>query len=110
MDPWGDWPDWLAKSGLVPENERAQYVKPDFLKNAAPFDPVQWFGQVKIPVRLQYLSDPVVTPQIARDRITAAAPKQTRIIPHKEAVAQYKAAKLKFFDWIKDQLRPAPVQ
>src|SRR5208337_4965142 len=57
-DPWGDWPDWLAKSTLVPDDERANYVKPDFLKQAAPLDPVQWFGQVKIPVRLQYLSDP----------------------------------------------------
>jgi hypothetical protein len=61
-------------------------------------------------VRLQFLSDPQVTPQIARERITAAAPKQTKVIPYKEALAQYKAAKLKFFDWIKEQLRPALVQ
>jgi len=110
VDPWGDWPDWLAKSTFVPEDERASYVKPDFLRNVAPFDPVQWLGQVKIPVRLQFLSDPQVTPQIARERITAAAPKQTKVIPYKEALAQYKAAKLKFFDWIKEQLRPALVQ
>ena len=109
-DPWGDWPDWLAKSTLVPEDERAAYVKPEFLKNAAPLDPVQWFGQVKIPVRLQFLSEPAVTPLAARERIAGAAPKQAKVIPYKDAVAQYKAAKLKFFDWIKDQLRPAPVQ
>jgi hypothetical protein len=109
-DPWGDWPDWLAKSSRVPEEERADYVRPDFLKRAAPVDPVMWFGQVKIPVRLQYLSDSAVTPQIARERITAAAPRQAVVIPHKEAVAQYEAAELKFFDWIKDRLRPAPVQ
>jgi cephalosporin-C deacetylase-like acetyl esterase len=110
VDPWGDWPDWLAKSSLVPDGERADYVKPEFLKQVAPLDPVGWFGQVKLPVRLQYLSDPAVTPPAARARITAAAPKQTIVIPQSEAVAQYKAAKLKFFDWIKDQLRPAPVQ
>ena len=110
VDPWGDWPDWLAKSTFVPEDERASYVKPDFLRNVAPFDTVQWIGQVKIQVRLQFLSDPQVTPQIARERITAAAPKQTKVIPYKEALAQYKAAKLKFFDWIKEQLRPALVQ
>ncbi|MGA2739362.1 MAG: alpha/beta hydrolase [Bryobacteraceae bacterium] len=106
VDPWGDWPDWLAKSNLVPEAERADYLKPEFLKNAAPLDPVRWFGQVSVPIRLQFLSDPAVTPQAARDRIAAAAPKQTAIIPHLEAAAQYKAARLKFFDWIKDQLRP----
>jgi|SRR5580658_2192563 hypothetical protein len=109
VDPWGDWPDWLAKSSLIPEDERAAYVKPEFLKIAAPLDPVRWFGQVNIPVRLQYLSDPAVTPQIARERMVSAAPEQAKIIPLPDAVAQYKAAKLKFFDWIKDQLRPAPV-
>jgi hypothetical protein len=108
VDPWGDWPDWLAKSTLVPEDERAAYMTPEFLKKAAPLDPVRWFGQVKIPVRLRYLSDPAVTPQIARERVVSAAPEQARIIPLKDAVAQYKATKLKFFDWIKDQLRPAP--
>ncbi len=110
VDPWGDWPDWLPKSGLVPSEERADYLKPEFLKKVAPLDPVQWFGQVKVPVRLQYLSDPVVTPQIARDRITAAAPKQTKIISHDDAKAQYKAARLKFFDWVKAELQAAPVQ
>jgi cephalosporin-C deacetylase-like acetyl esterase len=107
VDPWGDWPDWLAKSPLVPDNERADYLKPEFLKKVAPLDPVKWFGQVKVPVRLQYLGEHFVTPQIARDRIVAASPPQTKVISHQDAVAQYKAAKLQFFDWIKGQLRPA---
>ncbi|MGA2593366.1 MAG: alpha/beta hydrolase [Bryobacteraceae bacterium] len=110
VDPWGDWPDWLAKSSLVPEDERSDYLKLEFLKKAAPLDPLQWFGQLKIPVRLQYLKDPAVTPQLAWERIAAAAPRQTKIIAHEDAVAQYKAANLKFFDWIKDQLRPVPAQ
>jgi dienelactone hydrolase len=110
VDPWGDWPDWLAKSTLVPEAERPAYLKPEFLNQAAPLDPVQWFGRVKVPVRLQYLSEPAVTPQNARERIAAAAPEKAVIIPYKDAVAQYKAAKLRFFDWLKDQLRPAPGQ
>jgi dienelactone hydrolase len=110
VDPWGDWPDWLAKSSLVPQDERANYVKPEFLKRAALFEAAQQFSQLKIPVRLQFLGDPAVNPQTARERVTAAAPKQTLVIPHDEAVAQYQAAKQKFFDWIKDQLRPAPAQ
>ena len=106
VEPWGDWPDWLAKSTLVPEDERKDYVKPDFLKQVAALDPVQWFAQVKVPVRLQWLGEPAVTPQIVSDRIAAAAPAQTIVIPRKDALEQYKAAKLKFFDWIADQLRP----
>lgn len=110
VDPWGDWPDWLTKSTLVPDDERAAYAKPEFLKMVAPLDPIRWFDRVKVPVRLQYLSQPGVTPQAARERMAAAAPSQTKIIPYEDAVARYKAAKLKFFDWIKDQLRPVPAQ
>lgn len=109
-DPWGDWPDWLAKSTLVPEEERAAYVKPEFLKRVAPLDPVEWFGKVKAPVRLQYLYQPGETPLTARERITAAAPPQAKIVPKKDALAQFQADKLKYFDWIKDQLRRLPAQ
>ncbi len=107
VDPWGDWPDWLAQSSVVPEEERADYIKPDFLKKVAGLDPVRWFQTLKAPVRLQYLHPPSVTPVIVRRRIAAAAPPQTKTLPYEEAVAQYKAAKWNFFDWIKEQLRPA---
>jgi cephalosporin-C deacetylase-like acetyl esterase len=105
VDPWGDWSDWLDKSTLIPNDERADYLKPEFLKKVAPLDPVEWFQKVKVPVRLQYLTDPLVTPQIVRERVASAAPPQTKIVSYKDAVAQYKAASLKFFDWIKGQLR-----
>ena len=110
VDPWGDWPVWMSQSSLVPEEERGDYVKPEFLKKLAPLEPVSWFGRVKAAVRLQYLSEPGVTPASARERITAAAPPQAKVIAHGAAVAQYQAAKLKFFDWVKEQLRPAPVR
>ncbi|MBV9573353.1 MAG: alpha/beta hydrolase, partial [Acidobacteriales bacterium] len=32
LDPWGDWPDWMAKSTIVPEKERADYLQPAFLQ------------------------------------------------------------------------------
>lgn len=107
VDPWGDWPDWLAQSSVVPEEERADYIKPEFLNMIAGLDPVRWFQKVKAPVRLQYLHPPSVTPLIVRRRIVAAAPPQTKMLPYEEAVAQYKAAKWSFFDWITEQLRPA---
>jgi cephalosporin-C deacetylase-like acetyl esterase len=106
VDPWGDWPDWLAKSTLVPDEERADYLKPEFLKKVAPLDPIDWFGKVTVPVRLQALSEPRVTPALVREHIVTAAPPQAKVISYKEAMAQYRAAKPKFFDWIKDQLRP----
>jgi cephalosporin-C deacetylase-like acetyl esterase len=109
-DPWGDWPDWLAKSTVVPDEERPAYVKPEFLKRVAPLDPVDWFGKMKVPVRLQYLYEPGPTPSEARERITAAAPPQAKIVPHKDALDQFQADKLKYFDWIKSQLSRAPVR
>src|SRR5262249_2376911 len=36
LDPWGDWPDWLATVSIVPAEERVNYLKPDFLKRLEP--------------------------------------------------------------------------
>jgi hypothetical protein len=110
VDPWGDWPDWLEKSTVIPNEERPDYLKPKFLESVAPLDPVRWFGKVKVPIRLQYLSEPLATPRIARERVAASAPRQTKILSYKKSVARYKAAKLKFFDWIKGQLQQAGKQ
>jgi hypothetical protein len=35
LDPWGDWPTWMSTSPFVPDDERPDYMKPEFLKKAA---------------------------------------------------------------------------
>ena len=35
LDPWGDWPTWMSMSPFVPDDERPDYMKPEFLKKAA---------------------------------------------------------------------------
>lgn len=42
LDPWGDWPDWMPKSTLVPEAERQYLTRPGFLEAVAPLDPLLW--------------------------------------------------------------------
>ena len=42
FNPWGDWPDWLAKSPVIPEGERPRYVTPAFGKRVARSTP--WPG------------------------------------------------------------------
>lgn len=42
LNPWGDWPDWLAKSPIIPDGERPRYVTPAFGKRVAPLDPMAW--------------------------------------------------------------------
>jgi hypothetical protein len=113
IDPWGDWPNWLAKSTLVPENERADYLKPEFLKKVAPLDPVQWLPNLKAKnVRLQEVMDVKVTPSSARERIDAAAPPTIHLVRYddrksflKEAVADGKA-----LDWLKQQVKSGDAQ
>jgi dienelactone hydrolase len=106
LDPWGDWPDWLAKSTIVPGEERARYLEAEFLSKAAPLDPIQWLPRLRIPIRLQYLRKDGATPAEAAERMKKAAPAQTTFVPLEEALGEYRAAAgSKFFDWIKGELR-----
>jgi hypothetical protein len=110
LDPWGDWPNWLAKSTLVPERERASYVKPEFLESVEDLDPVKWLPQLKTQrVRLQYITgDLTVTPAAVREHLEAAAPANAKIV-HYENFKIFRtdvASAGKGFDWIKEQLGP----
>jgi hypothetical protein len=110
LDPWGDWPDWLAKSTMVPEDERPNYLKPEFLSKLENLDPVKWLPELKTQtVRLQYVEEGTVTPDAARKRVIAAAGPNVKVIqyPDNKAFAESVAATGKRFDWIKEQLRPA---
>lgn len=80
FDPWGDWPDWLAKSLTVPEEQRAQLLSEEFLKAAAPFDPLQWFPQVKAQrVRIQSIRSEATVPEAAQKKMEAVAPDTAEI-------------------------------
>jgi hypothetical protein len=76
LDPWGDWPTWLASSHLVPESERPQYLAPAFLKSIAPFDPVSVLPKLtNLSLRLQQdLWEDDMTPPLSARRIAAALP------------------------------------
>jgi dienelactone hydrolase len=108
LDPWGDWPDWLAKSTLVPDDERAAYLKPEFLDRVAPLDPVKWLPELKSrAVHLQVVGDITVTPKIAMDRMLATAPSNVQITRYPDSHTFIKEAGIggKAFDWIQAQVR-----
>src|SRR5208337_3634238 len=46
-NPWGDWPDWLAKSRQIPEAERANFLEPHFLKRLEPLEPMRYLPELK---------------------------------------------------------------
>jgi hypothetical protein len=108
LDPWGDWPDWLAKSPRVPEAERPNYVTPEFLDKAAPYDPIRWLPKLEQrPIRIVDVASDLVNPTICTKRIESAAPPGTaEVVRYKDGDALKAAlAGGKLFDWVKDQLR-----
>ena len=113
IDPWGDWPDWMAKSSLIPEPERPNYLKPEFLKKVAPLDPVEWLPRLKSQhVRLQQVLDDSVTPRVVQEHMKAAASGTAQIVAF-DTTEQFSSAVSgdKIVQWVKDQVRPAsPLQ
>jgi len=109
LDPWGDWPDWMAKSSIIPETERPNFLKPEFLKKVEPLDPVRWLPKVRAQVRIQRVLDDMTTPQTAEDRIEAAAAPTVKVLHYKDVMQLYGSGSGgSIFQWVKDQVRPAP--
>jgi hypothetical protein len=109
LDPWGDWPDWMAKSPLISDGERADLLGPEFLNKVAGLDPVQWLPKLKTqPIRLQELATDPITPAICRQKLEAAAPPSVQLVRYSGEPDLRKASSSgHFFQWIKEQLRPA---
>jgi hypothetical protein len=111
LDPWGDWPDWMALSERIPDEERPNYIKPEFLKQVAPFDPILWLPKLETrPVRIVNVMDDPITPEICKKKIDAAAVRGSAEIVNYDDVEAMHIASYdgKAFDWIKQQLKPAP--
>ena len=56
----------MATSPFVPEDERAEYIKPEFLKKVAILEPVDWLP--KIQAKKFRLQDAVFETQHAQSR------------------------------------------
>jgi acetyl esterase/lipase len=106
QDPWGDWPDWIKESKRIPENERAAYLKPEWLSGVAPLDPVKWLPQLKTQkIRIQFVKDVSVTPADVQQKIEAAVPTNAQVV-HYDNIAAFRAAVAggTEFDWIKQKM------
>ena len=113
LDPWGDWPNFLAKANFLQEDPaKARYVTPEFLNSVAPLDPVKWLPSLKIPVRVQQVRQNEAVPIEAKESIKNAAPKQVEVVRF-EAVSDLhkREGQGQLFDWVKAHLpaaTPAP--
>jgi pimeloyl-ACP methyl ester carboxylesterase len=108
MDPWGDWPDWLAKSPQIPEEERGQHLTPEFLAKIAPFDPVRWLYQLNTrPVRVQENLFNAAVPERVRIVMEGAVSANASIVEYRD-LEEYKkkvSSNGKMLDWLHLQLR-----
>ncbi len=74
INPWGDWPDWLKESLVVPEDERPAYLKPAFLQEVAMLDPVKYLPQFSPGrIRIEQTAGDPMTPKDVQAKIAASA-------------------------------------
>lgn len=106
VNPWGDWPDWMARSARIPEQERPNFLTAEFLAKAAPLDPVRWLPGLRTPnVRIRDAKESL-TPLAAQGKLEAAAPPQALIFryEHQAELARTFAGG-KAGEWIAQQLQ-----
>jgi hypothetical protein len=110
LDPWGDWPTWIATSPFVPQDERSDYVKPDFLKKAAALETVEWLPKIQAKkFRLQQLLFETDTPKSVKEKLRAAVPAGTPVVLYK-TLDEFKAAfpYSTNLGWMEHELRSLP--
>ena len=110
LDPWGDWPTWIATSPFVPEDERADYVKPEFLKKAAALEPVEWLPKVQAKkFRFQQNIFETDTPKAVKAKIRAAVPAGATAVLYK-SLEEFKTSfpKSTNLEWMEHELRSLP--
>jgi cephalosporin-C deacetylase-like acetyl esterase len=110
LNPWGDWSDWLKQSAWVPDGERPDYLRPEFLEKVAAFDPVQVLPRLTTPVvRLQQVKDDRITPTAAREQIAAALPHGAVLLQSNSWPEYMKAfAEQNLWGWAKEKLAGQP--
>lgn len=108
VGPWGDWQEWLGKSVVVPEDERAKYLKPDFLEKVSPLDPIKWLPKIQAKsLLIEDIRGNKSMPDKSQEKLEAAAPDFALIDQYGNGRAFLNAQ----FDpglliWLKSQLAP----
>lgn len=111
MDPWGDWPTWLADSRFPPQDERANFLKPEFLKKAAVFETLDWLPKIQARrVRFQQNLFESDTPVKVKEKLRAAVPPGTTVVVYKNSKELSAAfpGTANLTGWLKQALQNVP--
>jgi hypothetical protein len=107
LDAWGDWPRWLATSPVVPEQERADYLKPEFLSKVKIVDPMQSMAKLADrPIRWQITDFDIATPAPIKQEFRSALPKTAESVEY-HSIEEYKeraVSNAQILQWIKDEV------
>jgi cephalosporin-C deacetylase-like acetyl esterase len=80
VNPWGDWPNWMRKSTLIPKEERPEFVKPSYLSTIAPLDPMLWLPRLTDrQIRVQIILSDSTNPRECLRRLAKKAPSMASI-------------------------------
>jgi hypothetical protein len=107
LDPWGDWPIWIADSPFIPQEERADYLNPEFLKKAGAMDPIVWIPKIQAKkFRLQQSLFETDTPTAAKEKIRSAMLHGTPIVLYRN-LPEFRSAfpNSTNLQWMKQELR-----
>lgn len=106
LDPWGDWPEWLKNSPVVPSDERPKYLTKEFLQSVSNLDPASYLPVLHTPnIRLQQTVSEPATPPAAKEMIGAQVPPRTTVVRYQNAVDLLKTWKVDGLSgWIKQQM------
>ena len=107
LGPWGDWPEWIAGTKIIPDEERAKYQKPEFLAKVASLEPMTWLPKIKAKaLRIQDVRVNKSMPDEAQKELEAAAPEIAVLNEYgngRAFMANQRAGDL--FQWMKDRLK-----
>jgi len=100
IDPWGDWPVWLAGSSMILEDERPKLTTKEFEDRVSALDPVQYLPTIDAS-RLQLLDVAYDrdTPAEAKKAIESAMPKGASILRY-ATPAEFQAAGDQLLTWL----------
>lgn len=111
LDPWGDWPEWVASAQDIPPAERAEYLKPEYLKALEPLEPLRVLPKLTTQkIRIQFEGDSG-EPKTVVEKIAASAPASTQIVRFPDTRSMYSTnSGGRLFEWMATQLgaHPAP--
>jgi pimeloyl-ACP methyl ester carboxylesterase len=112
IDPWGDWANFLPETAFLDQEDRTQFLTPEFLSKIAPLDPVQWLPKLQgRSIRMQLVDGDMELPAKAMKSIRAAAPDSAEVIEYGDVREFVGAASGNaLFDWLKNELLPASAQ